>query len=98
MARDDFEVGVVVAKKRLKSPWASQGSHRWQPIAILSPPPPVPAFTRLTTTPEETVYLGAAEVNLHLRATGHYRDNLTSATPSLWVQMRPNGDEVELAA
>jgi len=95
MARDFFEVGVVVAKKPLKGPWAS---HAWRPIAVLHPAPPVAAGTRLTTAPEETYYLGSAEVSLHLRATGHYRDNLTAAQPSLWVQLRPNGDEVELAA
>jgi uncharacterized protein DUF3305 len=95
MARAFFEIGVVVAKKPLKGPWAS---HAWRAIAALSPVPPVAPGTQLTTMPEETYYLGSAEVSLHLRATSHYRDNLTAAQPSLWVQLRPNGDEVELAA
>ena len=95
MAREVFSVGVIVAKRALNGPWAS---HVWLPVAILPSVPPIPPGTRLTATPEETYYLGAAEIDLHMRATAHYRDNLTAAQPSIWVHLRPVGDEVELAA
>ena len=41
---------------------------------------------------------GASTLRLHPSETAHYRDNLTSARPSLWVSLRPiAGDAYELA-
>jgi hypothetical protein len=91
-----FEVGVVVAKRALKGPWAT---HAWLPRAVLPAAPQAAPGARLGgDDAEELFYGGPAVVSLHVAATGHYRDNLTSAQPSLWVVLRPVGDEVEVAS
>jgi hypothetical protein len=92
-----FEVGVVVAKRKLKGPWAS---HAWLPCAVLPAAPAAAAWTRLTASKdEETFYAGAFEVSLYPSETAHYRDNLTSGRPSLWVALRQvAGEEYEVAA
>src|SRR5947209_20632100 len=80
-----FEIGVVVAKRKLKGPWAS---HAWLPCAVLPAAPAAAAWTRLTASKdEETFYAGAFEVSLYPSETAHYRDNLTSGRPSLWVAL-----------
>jgi hypothetical protein len=97
MPEDRFEIGVVVAKRRLKGPWAS---HAWLPCAVLPAAPAAAPWTRLTADDrEETFYAGAWEVSLHPSETAHYRDNLTSGRPSLWIALRHlGGDEYEIAA
>jgi Protein of unknown function (DUF3305) len=96
MARDHFTVGVVVARRKLKGPWAD---HAWLPVAVLPAAPDLPVGTRLGVSgDEETFYAGPAEVSLYAQATGHYGDNLTAVQPSLWVVLRTIGDEVEIAA
>lgn len=86
MAQDRFEVGVVVAKRRLTGPWAT---HAWLPSAVLPAAPAVAPGTRLSADDsEETFYAGSFEVLLHPSETGHYRDNLTSGRPALWVALR----------
>ena len=96
MAQDHFMIGAVVAKRRLVGPWAS---YTWLPVAALPAAPAIPPWTRLGShESDETFYAGAVEVSLHAKATGHYRDNLTSAQPSLWIVLRPVGEEVELAS
>jgi hypothetical protein len=96
MTESAFEIGVVVARRKLKSPWAS---HAWLPYAILPAVPAAAPWTQLGQDgDDETFYAGSAEVSLHASSTGHYRDNLTSGRPSLWVALRPTGgDEVEVA-
>ncbi len=93
---NSFEVGVVLAKRKLKSPWAS---HVWLPHAVLPAAPAVAPWTRLGQDgDDETFYAGPAEVSLNGGATGYYRDNLTSGRPSLWVALRPTGGgEFEVA-
>lgn len=89
-----FNVGVVLAKRKLKGPWAD---HTWLPVAVLPTAPDTPAWTPLGRHGEdETFYAGSAEIALYAQATSFYRDNLTSAQPSLWVVLRPVGDGVEL--
>ncbi len=88
---DRFEVGIIVARRRLKGPWAS---HAWMPVAALPAAPAAPAWTRLGETEDEaTFYAGAYEVSLHVAETAHYRDNLVSGRPSLWVALRATGEE-----
>ncbi len=92
MAEDSFEVGVVVEKRRLKSAWAS---HAWLPHAVLPAVPEAAPWTRLGADAErETFYAGARTVTLNPSETAHYRDNLQSGSPSLWVGLR-SADEDE---
>jgi Protein of unknown function (DUF3305) len=94
---NSFEVGVVVAKRKLRGPWAS---HAWLPCAVLAAAPAAAPWTRLSAEDgEETFYAGAFEVSLYPSETAHYRDNLTSGRPSLWVALRHvAGDDYEVAA
>ena len=97
MAEDRFDVGVLIAKRKLKSPWAD---HAWLPHAVLPAVPETPPGTKLSTDErEEIFYAGPAEVTLHSSETSHYRDNLTSGRPALWVSMRQvGGDDYEVAS
>jgi hypothetical protein len=89
-------VGVLIVKRRLKSQW---GGHAWLPWAVLPAAPAAAPWTRIAAGQnDEVFYAGAFELVLHRSAAAHYRDNLGSAQPSLWVALRPvEGDEVELA-
>jgi len=40
-----------------------------------------------------TFYAGAVDLALYRTETGHYRANLASGAPSLWVALRPTGSE-----
>jgi len=91
-----FEVGVIVARKKLKGPWAD---HAWLPHSVLAAAPAAAPWTKLAAgADEELHYAGSFEVSLHPSETAHYRDNLMSGRPSLWVALRPvAGDEYEIA-
>ncbi|MFF8801337.1 MULTISPECIES: DUF3305 domain-containing protein [unclassified Methylobacterium] len=94
---DRFEVGIIVARRRLKGPWAS---HVWMPVAALPAAAQAEPWTKLSETEEEaTFYAGAFEVSLHIGETAHYRDNLVSGRPSLWVSLRTTAeDSYEIAS
>src|SRR4051812_19585839 len=96
MPRDRFEVGVVIAKRRLNSRWAS---HAWLPHAVLPAAPSLAAGASLGGSPEtELYYAGAYDILLYPSETGHSRDNLLSGRPSLWVALRPGEDCCEIGA
>jgi hypothetical protein len=94
---DRFPVGVIVVKRRLNNPWVP---YQWLPAGALPAVPSVEPWTRLASTAdEETFYAGAYEVRLHISETAHYRDNLVSGRPSLWVSLRHvAGEEYEIAS
>ncbi len=88
---DRFEVGIIVARRHLKGPWAS---HVWMPVAALPAAAQAEPWTKLSETEEEaTFYAGAYEVSLHIGETAHYRDNLVSGRPSLWVSLRATAED-----
>ena len=91
MAADRFEIGVVVARRKLKSAWAS---HAWVPHAVLPAAPTVVPGTLLSADADsELFYAGPFELLLHPSETAHYRDNLASGRPSLWVALRTGEHE-----
>jgi hypothetical protein len=92
-----FRVGVVVARRKLKGPWADAA---WSPHAVLPTAPEVAPWTSLgRADDDELFYAGPVDVELHPASTAHYRDNLTAARPSVWVSLRQVGvEEVEVAA
>jgi hypothetical protein len=97
MPTDYTTIGVVIAKRQLKSVWAD---HAWLPVAVLPDPPDVPAWTPLGTDgDDERFYLGPAALAFHTVETANYRDNLLSTRPAVWVAIRPSfgDDPVELA-
>ncbi len=84
-------VGVVVERRKAKSPWVD---YVWRPVAALPGAPDTPPWTVLESDDEATqFYVGVAELGLYRADTPHYRDNLASGTPGLWVVLRPTGRE-----
>jgi hypothetical protein len=76
----------VVARRKLKSPWADVA---WLPHAVLPAVPSADTWTSLGADREDTLfYVGPSVLTLHTSETAHYRDNLASGRPSLWVSLR----------
>jgi hypothetical protein len=89
------KVGVVVARRNLSGPWASES---WLPVSILPAVPDIPEWTSLGASADgESFYSGEWEIELFPGQTAHYRDNLVSGRPSLWVSLRPAGERYEVA-
>jgi hypothetical protein len=52
--------------------------------------PETPAWTKLTDDGERaTFYAGDAEIELYRSEAAHYRDNLLTEAPLLWVALNP---------
>jgi uncharacterized protein DUF3305 len=84
-------VGVVVERLKAASPWID---FVWQPAAVLPGQPDAAPWTVLSNDGDRTsFYAGACEIALHRSVSGHYRDNLASIAPSLWVVLRPTGGD-----
>jgi hypothetical protein len=84
-------VGVVVERRKAKSPWVD---YVWRPIAALPGTPDTPPWSVLESEDEATrFYVGSAELGLYRSDTSHYRDNLASGSPGLWVVLRSTGRE-----
>jgi Protein of unknown function (DUF3305) len=90
-AQARMTVGVVVERRKARSPWID---FTWKPVAVLAGLPEAAPWTMLSEDGEgATFYVGAAEVGLHRTETANYRDNLGSGAPMLWVALRPTGVE-----
>lgn len=84
-------VGVVLARHRARSQWID---YTWKPVSVLPGIPEVPPWTQLGAQGDAaTFYAGAASIALYRTDTAHYRDNLASGSPGLWVVLRPTGLE-----
>jgi len=84
-------VGVVVERCKAISPWLDMV---WRPIAVLGGLPDAAPWTVLAATEDVTTfYVGAAEIELYRTEADHYRSNLESGAPSVWVALRPTGAE-----
>lgn len=83
-------VGIVAVKRKLTNPWVD---FEWLPEAVL---PGLPAVEPRTCIGAEGTaerwYLGPAELTFHSGETAHYRDNLASGRPSVWVALREGAD------
>jgi hypothetical protein len=91
-------IGIVVERRRLASPWAE---FAWAPVQALPGEPAASPWTMLSETSVAAhFYAGQAEIELFRTETAHYRDNLLSERPCLWVLLRTSvGDPpVELVA
>ena len=87
MAQEDLMVGVVVERRTLDNPWVD---HVWLPSAVLPGAPPVAAWTVLSEHDGlRQVYAGPHELSFFSIDTAHYRDNLSSGSPKIWVSLRP---------
>ena len=91
MVEHHFDIGVVVARRRLSNPWAD---HAWLPHAVLPAVPSAECWAPLGDDGTDALfYAGPSVLTLHPAATAHYRDNLLSGRPSLWVSLRLLGDD-----
>jgi len=89
-----MSVGVVLERRKAASPWTD---FNWRPVAVLPGQPQAEPWTVLAIDGDAaTFYAGSADLVLHRTETGQYRDNLASGAPSLWVALRPTGDEPSL--
>jgi hypothetical protein len=80
-------VGVVVERRKAVSQWID---FTWRPVSVLAGQPDAAAWTVLSKKGDGALfYAGAVDIELHRTETGNYRDNLSSAKPSLWVVLRP---------
>jgi hypothetical protein len=84
-------VGVVVERRKAESPWID---FTWRATTVLPGAPEAAPWTQLAVEGDgATFYAGAADVALYRSETAHYRDNLASGSPALWVALRPTGVE-----
>jgi Protein of unknown function (DUF3305) len=86
-----ISVAVVVERRKAESPWID---FTWRPVTALPGAPVAAPWTPLSTEGDVTTfYAGTADVALYRTDTAHYRDNLVSGSPALWVALRPTGVE-----
>ncbi len=84
-------VGVVMERVKAQSPWID---FTWRATTVLPGTPVAPPWTQLSAQGDAaTFYVGALDVALYRSDTAHYRDNLASGSPALWVALRPTGVE-----
>lgn len=86
-------VGVVLARRPATSVWAEEAEIA-TPHAVLPDAPALEPGASLGRAGEASLsYLGSAELTLWRRETGHYRDNLASGAPKLWVALDRDGTQ-----
>lgn len=84
-----ISVGVVVERRKAKSPWVD---FVWTPVAVLPGLPEAAPWTVLDGDAECTrFYGGGADIVLHRADAPGYRDNLMADAALLWVVLRPGG-------
>lgn len=90
MAREALEIGVVAVSRKPVTRWGRRG---FEPSAVLPAVPQTLPGTRLGPEGDvEQWYLGPAPLELCSGDTGHYRDNLQSERPALWVAIKAGPD------
>lgn len=77
----------MVERRKPSSPWLD---YAWSAVAVLSEPPATAAWATLG---DGRFYAGSLTLSLHTSETEHYRTNLTSGEPKLWVVLRPERAE-----
>lgn len=81
-------VGVLVSRSKAMSQWTD---YIWRPVAALDGIPGTPPWTQIDGDDNAaTFYAGDAVVELHPTEASHYRMNLDSGDPKLWVILRPS--------
>jgi Protein of unknown function (DUF3305) len=82
-------VGVVVERRKAASAWIEAV---WRSIAVLGGVPDTEPWTVIAAGEDvATYYAGAAGIELYRTEAEHYRSNLDSGEPSVWVALRPTG-------
>ncbi len=95
MSRTSREVGIVCRRWTPEVPWAQE---KIAPTQVLSEAPDLaPGASLGRDGVGELIYFGPAELVFWTGETGHYRDNLATGAPRLWVSLAPQGEFGELA-
>ena len=90
MTEVTHEIGVVLARRETGNKWAPVA---WRPVTALAAAPPLAPRSFISQTEGETLYYaGAFTLVFHSSETAHYRDNLRSGRPSIWVAMSVDAD------
>ena len=93
--REAMEVGIIVERRTLKSPWAD---FSWAAVAVLPGVPATQPWTMLETNDEVTrYYAGSLELEFFTTDTAMYRDNLATGAPMLWVVLSTTDTEPGVA-
>ena len=93
-ALERIRVGVVVERRKAKSPWVD---FLYRPMLVLDGVPEASPWSVIDAEGDMTTfYAGDAVIELHRTETANYRDNLASDAPLLWVILRPGSGEVGL--
>jgi hypothetical protein len=91
-------VGVLARRRAPATVW---GAPRLEPVALV-PPPHADGFEATWPGPPEgadsaAAWLGLHPLRLHSGDTGHFRDNLGSGRPSVWVALAEACDPARAA-
>lgn len=87
-------VGVVVERLKAQSQWVD---YIWRPANVLEGVPDMQSWTLLEGNDERALfYAGSAEIGLYAGDAPHYRENLATGYPKLWIILRPTGVEPPL--
>jgi hypothetical protein len=82
-----MQVGVVLGRRRAKSPWLD---WMWEARTILpDPADAAPGASLGGDADDQLFYGGSATLEAHTIETQNYRDNLTCGAPRIWVILRP---------
>jgi Protein of unknown function (DUF3305) len=86
-----IRIGVVIERRKADSQWID---FVWRPIAVLPDEPDMKPWTMMREDAESTTYyVGGATIDLYRSETTHYRDNLASGAPGVWVVLSPSDGE-----
>jgi Protein of unknown function (DUF3305) len=84
-------VGIVVERRKATSAWIDAV---WRSITVLGGVPDAAPWTVIAAGEDVTTfYAGDATIELYRTEAEHYRSNLDSGEPSVWVALRPTGAE-----
>ena len=90
MPKEVFKLAVLAQSRPPVTQW---GGRVVRPTAVFAHVPATAPGTRVSEEAGvETWYLGACDITLYSGDTGHYRDNLMSGRPSVWVALPETGD------
>ena len=87
-------VGVIVERLKAQSQWID---HIWRPANVLEGVPDMEPWTLLEGNNDRALfYAGSETINLYVGDAPHYRENLITGYPKLWIILRPTGVEPPL--
>jgi Protein of unknown function (DUF3305) len=82
-------VGIIVERRKATSAWVDT---IWRAVGVLGGVPDAAPWTAIAAGEDATTfYIGATEIELFRTEAEHYRSNLESGEPLVWIVLRPTG-------